>query len=726
MSDRREESSEPRQTAVKDVNVSGNFSVGNITQIGQIGTFIQQALLPDQVQQEVEARQTLLKAVRNEVESLIRQSLYKTKQIDLPKELQSRQVESRIAQRIMRTRPERQPLPSEKKMIEIFDEASQKLLILGVPGAGKTIALLELASELLDRTEAQLNEPNAPRERIPILLNLATWKANHQAIDYWIVEEMKSKYGVRRDLGRRWLNQRQLLPLLDELDRLSTEHQEVCIAAINDLFQQEHQPHGLVVCSRLDEYQSHSIKLKLEEAICLKPLTESQICEYLSNSIKHPGLWNSMQEDSDLLEIVRSPLFLSILVWTVAPQESSTDEWQLAIEKWQQCKSIQERRDYFFEAFIEQMLNRDFTSQHYPKGKEPSSDETQHYLIQLAKVVKEKSPTEFLIENIQPNWWLSETEESAYSLIVRLVVGLTAGFTAGLYLGGWTHKLVVLFFAMLAGVVTGVLSHFFALILEKFPGFFSKLLSKILPGLIFSLLTYILSSLILRDMNEWSFLFLLTGIGVGSVFHGLSPQHIKAADKVEFSSSRAIRYAGVALILGIIYVPVHFLLDHEVYAVNPAYGLYEVFSFFLVGLLAGAIPGKEAKLDLKKLPNQGIWRTRNYSILWLVIGGLVSGIFTIRMDGFEVIRSTGIALTVALLASLIGGGYSGLVCIQHSILRFILYQQKYIPWNYARFLNYATERTLLQRVGGRYRFWHDFLREHFGEMNLESGKKTSV
>ncbi|HEY9853433.1 MAG TPA: hypothetical protein V6D28_28440 [Leptolyngbyaceae cyanobacterium] len=60
-----------------------------------------------------------------------------------------------------------------------------------------------------------------------------------------------------------------------------------------------------------------------------------------------------------------------------------------------------------------------------------------------------------------------------------------------------------------------------------------------------------------------------------------------------------------------------------------------------------------------------------------------------------------------------------IACIQHFVLRFILWSNGHTPWNYARFLNYATERMILQRVGGRYRFIHRLLQEHFAQMPLE-------
>ena len=65
------------------------------------------------------------------------------------------------------------------------------------------------------------------------------------------------------------------------------------------------------------------------------------------------------------------------------------------------------------------------------------------------------------------------------------------------------------------------------------------------------------------------------------------------------------------------------------------------------------------------------------------------------------------------LAIVSGFIMSGVEALKHSILRCLLYRNGSIPWNYARFLNYSTERMLLQRVGGRYRFIHRLLQEHF-------------
>ncbi|MCG8364838.1 MAG: hypothetical protein MJA27_16105 [Pseudanabaenales cyanobacterium] len=76
--------------------------------------------------------------------------------------------------------------------------------------------------------------------------------------------------------------------------------------------------------------------------------------------------------------------------------------------------------------------------------------------------------------------------------------------------------------------------------------------------------------------------------------------------------------------------------------------------------------------------------------------------------------STG--LEFGLIAGLIVGGSA---CIRHFALRIMLYGIGYIPWNYARFLDYAAERLFLQKLGGGYIFIHRMLLEHFARMELD-------
>ncbi len=75
------------------------------------------------------------------------------------------------------------------------------------------------------------------------------------------------------------------------------------------------------------------------------------------------------------------------------------------------------------------------------------------------------------------------------------------------------------------------------------------------------------------------------------------------------------------------------------------------------------------------------------------------------------------ALFFGLISGLfIGLANGGIACIQHGVLRLFLWRVGYAPWNYPRFLDYATDRILLRRVGGGYIFIHRFLLDYFASL----------
>lgn len=67
----------------------------------------------------------------------------------------------------------------------------------------------------------------------------------------------------------------------------------------------------------------------------------------------------------------------------------------------------------------------------------------------------------------------------------------------------------------------------------------------------------------------------------------------------------------------------------------------------------------------------------------------------------------------------------GLACIQHFVLRLLLKQSGAMPWNYAKFLDYATELGFLKQEGGRYRFIDDSVQEYFAQMPLNDDKPNT-
>jgi hypothetical protein len=131
------------------------------------------------------------------------------------------------------------------------------------------------------------------------------------------------------------------------------------------------------------------------------------------------------------------------------------------------------------------------------------------------------------------------------------------------------------------------------------------------------------------------------------------------------------------------------------------------------------------------LPNHGIWQSvRNFRNFIFILGlpvFLMAILVNIYYYGFNFI-SLAISLIVFYLNGLGVGIISGLSfggasCIKHFVLRSLLCLRGYIPWNYARFLDYATKMIFLNKVGGGYVFIHRLLMEHFANMEIQNKAK---
>jgi TIR domain len=363
--------------------------------------------LPSETTPSVERNhRDLLKDVNGEVENRLKQSLPGAVPIDLRKEKQPQQVSRTGDPEVKGGHQSNSSVPSGTQIIEVFDQEAGKLLVLGAPGAGKTTILLQLARELIARAQTDASAA------IPVLLNLSSWKKDGQPLARWLEAELHSKYGVRKDIGRQWLQDRCLLPLLDGLDELEPTYQEQCVQAINQ-FQKDsdYRPDYLVVCCRLAEYQSCKTKLHLQGAIYLQPLTDEQVCHYLA-ATKHPDLWNHLQTDAELLELARSPLLLNMLA--IAYETRSVQEWE-------NFRLKNERHQYLFDAYIEHMLSRHIERKEYTKER------TLHWLTWLAQRLKEHAQTDFVIEKLQPTWLPSLTQKWMYRVAVVLFVALVFG-----------------------------------------------------------------------------------------------------------------------------------------------------------------------------------------------------------------------------------------------------------------------------------------------------------
>ncbi|NEN97191.1 MAG: NACHT domain-containing protein [Moorea sp. SIO3I7] len=409
----------------------------------------------------------------------------------------------------------------------------------------------------------------------------------------------------------------------------------------------------IVVCSRIKDYQALSNRLNFTSAVYLRLLTLEQIYHYLDSlGANVTGLRALITKDRVLQKLAQSPLMLNIM--TLAYQG-------VAVEDLPKTDLLEERRKQLFSAYIDSMFKRRRTNQRYSKAQ------TKYWLAWLAKRMVENQQRIFLIERMQPTWLLNRTQRIVYSTLLKLVCGLIFGLTGGLIVFSFTGVLIY--------------------------GLTGGLIFSLTGGLVFSSL-----------------------LGLGST------QEIKPVETLDWSRTleNAINFNEIIKGIGRLIVGLSVGL-----AFIPVFGLFFGLFFGLVFGLIGGLIG--SNIELKAAPNQGIFRfisavkaAPNQGIFRSAVNARTLGLLSVWIFGWMGYLIAGLStrlitgLITILLMSMLSN--AGIACIQHFVLRIILFCSGYIPWNYARFLDYATDRIFLQKVGGGYMFVHRVLLEHFATL----------
>lgn len=335
-----------------------------------------------------------------------------------------------------------------------------------------------------------------------------------------------------------------------------------------------------------------------------------------------------------------------------------------SLEQWRRLNTTQERLQDLWDRYICRMFEREIDTKLYGKRKAPSQQQARHWLIWLAQQLQREVETEFLIEKLQPTCLLGR-QQWAYRLIFGLMLGLIIGLTSGLIEG----PIGALINGLIGGLIFGLM---FGLLGE---------VGRIKP-------VEVIKISIARMVHQKTLRVLKGNIILGLIF-GLI----------------LIPTTGLTsgLILGLIFVPT-------------------------IGLIFGLIVESKTNIQVRTKANQGIKNSfKNFILisailllLALALSILAQQMLSHSVDSKVAFRILTFPFFGWIWVSFLAGG--GLACIQHFALRLVLFRSSSAPWNYARFLDYASERLLLQRIGGQYRFMHKLLQDHFAAMPLHSGK----
>ena len=488
-------------------------------------------------------------------------------------------------------------------------------------------------------------------EPIPVLLELSTWTEG--TMEGWIAARLKRLYNVDLATVQAWLRDEQLVLLLDGLNELGLTRQEQAIAGINQFLSETGYPH-CVVCCRSEEYEAGQGRLsQLNGAIYLKPLSDGQIQRYLEEVGRSP-FWGNIEHQPALRQLARSPLLLTMMV---------------TVYQDRQIRTSGELLDLY--------IDYAFTRNSRPKGS-PTRPQVIHYLHALAHQLKLQNKTELLIERIQPRSLPSDRDRLLYRLMCGGVISIFSGGVGWVVFGQVAAEFQI--FMTIVGLASGF-----------FYGVYSReRLGDELQKISLLHLPFLQTILNLLDNEEiepvrlgWSWNRARTGLLAGLTF---------------------------GFVLGFIV----FLYDWLVggFWLGLRWGLALWISY---GCFMGIVSGLQAGVRGSTEPNQGIWESLQNAIAVTLLATpmamLIAGIGLLIPLGS---LSWRLAFWIGIGGGLLSGLFSGgIPCIQHVVLRILLWRRGMISWNYAKFLEYAHDLRLLQRVGGRYRFIHELLREHF-------------
>jgi hypothetical protein len=323
-------------------------------------------------------------------------------------------------------------------------------------------------------------------------------------------------------------------------------------------------------------------------------------------------------------------------------------------------------RKHLFETYIERMFQRRGATQRYPRMK------IQWWLIWLAQRMLIASQSEFLIERLQPSWLSTKKQRFQFGIISGLTSGLIFGFGIFTLMNGLKVELK---YGQKSGIIAGIFG-----------------------GLIY-------------------------GLMIGFL------REIKPVETLRWSWSSALKGFRNALIIVLIFVLLFVIVNGLINGLNSKLisGLIDrlLLGLVMAALFGGLIGGFQGpEIQEKGKPNQSIINSaRNGSFLGLGIFLIIFGLFVV-LSTIGLTNSPNSWLFYALLGGLIGGLIGGgNACLRHFALRFTLHRLGYAPWNYAHFLDYATERLFLQKVGGGYIFVHRTLLEYFAAMPFDRGQR---
>jgi hypothetical protein len=325
-----------------------------------------------------------------------------------------------------------------------WEAASGRLVILGDPGYGKTVAALTLLKHI--------NAHSQPGDSVAELFSLSEWqrwRGEHQTAPFgdWLVAQLTIMHPqLMVDVAQELVDAGLVLPVLDGLDEIATvEHRRACIDAI-DAYAERGSPHRpfVLTCRAREYYELAPDWVRDDERVVLVGLQPEQIRDKLAEpQIAGRPAWRALREHqaaggSAIDELFRSPLRLAIALQVYRDHDPSE---LLTL-------SLAQARGRLWELLL---------ANNADGYRNATATQVRAWLAWLAAGMRHTSRQRFMLHELYLLDPQSAKHFRVFQILIGLVVGLAVGLSVGLDIGAVAGLVGGLVGGLGAGLGAGLL-----------------------------------------------------------------------------------------------------------------------------------------------------------------------------------------------------------------------------------------------------------------------------